>query len=184
MDHKINNIDTETLVPTFVQSLFHPYENVRNTNAVDSSTQTDDWPIPEESEHILLLNSLSESIERQDQILNQLKIKIQTLLPAEKKQKARALRKEYLDSTLKQVAHYARESDRILQKQFFAESMMENLINDLLDLAKLEKSCFTLSQEYFNLGKIVFQALEMLHFNASSQKIELLAEVSSKAYMD
>ena len=45
---------------------------------------------------------------------------------------------------------------------------MENLINDLLDLAKLEKNCFTLSQEYFSLGKIVYQALEMLHFSSSS----------------
>ena len=35
---------------------------------------------------------------------------------------------------------------------------MENLINDLLDLAKLESNNFSLSQEYFNLGSTIYEA--------------------------
>jgi signal transduction histidine kinase len=36
--------------------------------------------------------------------------------------------------------------------------MMENLINDLLDLAKLENHSFLLSEEYFNLGSTIYEA--------------------------
>lgn len=37
--------------------------------------------------------------------------------------------------------------------------MMENLINDLLDLAKMEAKSFSLSNSYFNITQIVFEAL-------------------------
>ena len=34
--------------------------------------------------------------------------------------------------------------------------MLENLINDLLDLAKLESNSFSLDQSYFSLSDIVY----------------------------
>ena len=43
---------------------------------------------------------------------------------------------------------------------------MENLINDLLDLAKLENNTFTLSSSYFNLPSTIQQAFQMLLFSA------------------
>ena len=36
--------------------------------------------------------------------------------------------------------------------------MMENLINDLLDLAKLEQNQFMLNTEYFNLCSTIYQS--------------------------
>ena len=39
----------------------------------------------------------------------------------------------------------------MLQKQVFAQRMLENLINDLLDLSQLESNMFSLNQGYFNL---------------------------------
>jgi signal transduction histidine kinase len=36
--------------------------------------------------------------------------------------------------------------------------MMENLINDLLDLAKMENNSFSFSNDYFNLANIVYEA--------------------------
>ena len=45
--------------------------------------------------------------------------------------------------------------------------MVENLINDLLDLAKLENSSFVLDKSYFNLADIINQALQMLIFSAN-----------------
>ncbi len=36
--------------------------------------------------------------------------------------------------------------------------MVENLINDLLDLAKLENNSFQLTYEYFNLCSIIDEA--------------------------
>ena len=44
--------------------------------------------------------------------------------------------------------------------------MMENLINDLLDLAKIENSSFNLSSEYFDLGALIFEAFEMMAHKA------------------
>ena len=43
---------------------------------------------------------------------------------------------------------------------------MENLINDLLDLAKLENNTFTLSSSYSNLPSTIQQAFQMLLFSA------------------
>ena len=37
-----------------------------------------------------------------------------------------------------------------------------NLINDLLDLAKIEQCKFSLNQEYFNIENIIQQAFETL----------------------
>ena len=40
----------------------------------------------------------------------------------------------------------------------FSQKMMENLINDLLDLAKIENDSFNISREYFDLGSLIFEA--------------------------
>ena len=42
--------------------------------------------------------------------------------------------------------------------------MIENLINDLIDLAKIENNKFSLNQEYFNLSETINQTLEILLF--------------------
>lgn len=52
----------------------------------------------------------------------------------------------------------ALDAQKILQNQIYSQTMMENLINDLLDLAKLESNNFSLSQEYFNLGSTIYEA--------------------------
>jgi signal transduction histidine kinase len=45
-----------------------------------------------------------------------------------------------------------------LNSQLFSIKMLENLINDLLDLAKLENNSFNINSEYFDLGSLVFEA--------------------------
>ena len=37
--------------------------------------------------------------------------------------------------------------------------MLENLINDLIDLAKIENNKFSLNQEYYNLPETISQTL-------------------------
>ena len=44
---------------------------------------------------------------------------------------------------------------------------MENLINDLLDLAKLENNSFQLSKDYFNLGNSIYEAFQILISSAN-----------------
>ena len=46
----------------------------------------------------------------------------------------------------------------MLQKQVFAQRMLENLINDLLDLSQLESNSFSLARDYFNLTQTVYEA--------------------------
>jgi K+-sensing histidine kinase KdpD len=36
--------------------------------------------------------------------------------------------------------------------------MMENLINDLLDIAKLERNTFQFTSDYFNLEDVIYEA--------------------------
>lgn len=66
----------------------------------------------------------------------------------------------------------------------FAEIMVENLINDLLDLAKLENNSFTFTTGYFNLSHLIFESLKMVQFSANQQEISLCAEIDSYASLD
>jgi signal transduction histidine kinase len=54
------------------------------------------------------------------------------------------------------------ESEKILQRFTFSQQLMENLISDLLDLAKLENNQFSLSNDYFNLSNTIYEAFQML----------------------
>jgi signal transduction histidine kinase len=40
--------------------------------------------------------------------------------------------------------------------------MVENLINDLLDMAKLENNSFNISNEYFDLAQTIFEAFQII----------------------
>ena len=72
----------------------------------------------------------------------------------------------------------------MLQLQIFSQTMLENLINDLLDLAKLENNQFTLSKEYFNLSLSIFESFQILHESAKSKGIKLEAEVDEKVNLE
>ena len=54
----------------------------------------------------------------------------------------------------------------MLKKQVFAQSMMENLINDLMDHAKHENDKFIFVNEYFNLIDTIYEAVQMVLFTA------------------
>lgn len=69
--------------------------------------------------------------------------------------KAKAVQESFTTSILNQLHYYQRRSEDVLRKQMFSQRMVENLINDLLDLAKLENSSFVLDKSYFNLAEII-----------------------------
>ena len=50
----------------------------------------------------------------------------------------------------------------LLNNQLFAQRMVENLINDLLDLAKMEQNTFKFNNSYFDLSSVISQALTMV----------------------
>ena len=72
----------------------------------------------------------------------------------------------------------------MLQKQVFAQRMLENLINDLLDLSQLESSSFSLSQDYFNLTQTVYEAFQILLFTANQEGINMQAEITNVNHLN
>ena len=59
--------------------------------------------------------------------------------------------------------------------------MMENLINDLLDLAKMQNNSFKLTNDYFSFSNVIYEAFQMLLFSASEKGIQLKAEIDKKS---
>jgi signal transduction histidine kinase len=55
--------------------------------------------------------------------------------------------------------------------------MLENLINDLLDLAKMENNSFRFDNNFFSLQETVYQAFSMLNFSANEREVKLRAVV-------
>ena len=62
--------------------------------------------------------------------------------------------------------------------------MVGVLINDLLDLAKLENNSFTLTQEYFNLNDIIKESFQILLQMAKDKNIDLRADIDKKENLD
>jgi signal transduction histidine kinase len=52
------------------------------------------------------------------------------------------------------------EIEIFLQNSLFSAKQITTLINDLLDLAKLEKGKFTFNNEYFNLKETIFNGIQ------------------------
>ena len=52
------------------------------------------------------------------------------------------------------------EVEVFLQNSVFSAKQITNLINDLLDLAKLEKGQFTFNNEYFNLKDTIKNGIQ------------------------
>ena len=49
-----------------------------------------------------------------------------------------------------------------MQTQVYSQKMMENLINDLLDLAKLENNQFNISNDFFDLSSTIYEVFQMV----------------------
>ena len=72
----------------------------------------------------------------------------------------------------------------VLNKQEYSSKFMENLINDLLDFAKLENNKFKLYDEYYNLQSTITESFEMMLFWAKQKNIQLTADIDRKEYLE
>ena len=54
------------------------------------------------------------------------------------------------------------EIEALLKNSVFSSTMLLNLINDLLDLAKIENSTFKLNWKFFDLFEVIEQVAETL----------------------
>ena len=57
---------------------------------------------------------------------------------------------------------YLEESEKFLQICIFSANHVTTLINDLLDLAKLEKGQFTFNNEFFNLKETILNGIQQV----------------------
>jgi signal transduction histidine kinase len=62
--------------------------------------------------------------------------------------------------------------------------MMENLINDLLDLAKLEHNQFKISNDYFDLASTIYEAFQIIAHQATENKIKLKATIDKSSNLN
>ena len=60
---------------------------------------------------------------------------------------------------------------KFLENSLFSATMLLNLINDLLDLAKVDRSKFTLTEDYFDLSSTIKQAFQVIEFLAKEKNI-------------
>lgn len=72
----------------------------------------------------------------------------------------------------------------MIQMQVFSSEMNENLINDLLDLAKLDYDKFVIHKDYFNLVKIVQNSFTIIHRSAKLRGINMKAVIDDQANLD
>jgi signal transduction histidine kinase len=68
----------------------------------------------------------------------------------------------------------------MIHMQIFSQTMMENLINDLLDLAKMQNNQFSQRKEYFNLTDLIYESFSILRESAFQRQIKLTAEIKQK----
>ena len=87
---------------------------------------------------------------------------------------------QYYDDTFKSMEQIIVRSEKYLKTQMFSSNMMENLINDLLDLAKIESNSFNISSEYFDLGALIYESFQMMAYKAVDSKVSLSSEIDDK----
>ena len=68
--------------------------------------------------------------------------------------------KEMVSSMLKEFSIFS----NVFKQQLNSSNMLETLINDLIDLAKIENNIFSLNQDYYNLPNTIHETLEILLF--------------------
>ena len=75
------------------------------------------------------------------------------------------------------------KADSSVQTQVYSSGMIENLINDLLDLAKLENCKFELHNEPFDLMQAIKGSFHMLHNIAKQRGITMRAVIDEQGHL-
>ena len=65
------------------------------------------------------------------------------------------------------------KAENYLQNMFYQSSMLLTLINDLLDLAKIETLNFRFNDDYFNLNQVITNAYNTIKYQADQKKIKI-----------
>eukprot|EP00347_Sterkiella_histriomuscorum_P019508 403341364 len=86
--------------------------------------------------------------------------------------------KEFQDNGILMNDQKRQYAEQLLKNSMFGSTMLLNLINDLLDLAKIENSSFNLNTSYFNLFETIQKAIDTIEFQAQQKNIFIQNEFS------
>ena len=91
----------------------------------------------------------------------------------------RDLHNLFVTDSIKMFENRSQQAIQVLNQQQYSQEMMECLINDMLDQAKIDNDAFKLNEEYFDLPKVVYKSLNIVKEQANQKFVKLVAEVES-----
>ena len=124
--------------------------------------------IKETEEKAIILNKKIEIME-QEAITYKNQIKIQN---------------NYIKQIFQNINQDIEGISKIFRRQYSSASMLENLINDLMDMAKIENNKFSQNQEYFDLSHTIKDSCEALLFQAIEKQIEIEVKLENKSNLN
>ena len=124
--------------------------------------------IKETEEKAIILNKKIEIME-QEAITYKNQIKIQN---------------NYIKQIFQNINQDIEGISKIFKRQYSSASMLENLINDLMDMAKIENNKFSQNQEYFDLSHTIKDSCEALLFQAIEKQIEIEVKLENKSNLN
>lgn len=68
--------------------------------------------------------------------------------------------------------------------QVYSSAMTENLINDMMDLAKLENNKFKIDRAYFSLIRVIENSFAIVHKTAMKAGIDMKAVIDQQSNLD
>ena len=68
-------------------------------------------------------------------------------------------------------------------QQKYSQEMTECLINDMMDLVKLDNGAFKFVNEYFDIRMAVFKAINIIKAQATLKRIKLVGLIENHQYM-
>ena len=71
---------------------------------------------------------------------------------------------EYISNGFLMNDNIKESVDSLIKNSLFSSRMILNLVNDLLDQAKMENQAFNLHSDYFNLFEIIHQSFANINF--------------------
>ena len=84
---------------------------------------------------------------------------------------------DFFETQSQEMRRLLQSCNDTLQMQIYSSTMNENLVNDLLDLAKLDNGKFSLHYEPFNLVQTIKAAFNTVGEIAAHQNISLAAVI-------
>ena len=79
-------------------------------------------------------------------------------------------------SMFKEFEDANQKMDMYVKQSIASAFTLTNLINDLLDLAKMETASFQLAIDQFNMFEVVAEAYQIMLFQAEQKGVKLLVE--------